>query len=478
MNVQHKNLLKAVKLLEKEQSHNDKWTLDFHLMPKTGWMNDPNGLCQFKGTYHIFFQYSPFDVTPGINYWGHYTTKNFVDYEYHEPALCCDQSFDCHGVYSGSALIDDGKMYIYYTGNVKQAGNHDYTTSGREHNTILVTSDDGIHFSEKQELMTNRDLKTSDYPHNLTCHVRDPKVFKLDGKYYMVLGARTTDDAGEVLVYTSEDRVKWTLLNTLKTKLGYMWECPDLFSLGGKSFLSVSPQGVEAEGYKFNNVHQSGYMQIEGDFRSEYKLGEFVEYDMGFDFYAPQTFTDEQGRRILIAWIGLPDGEKFYQNPTTEYGWIHCLSMPRLLSEKNGRIVQKPLPEYEKLRRSENKTELDNGVTVLSDYNVFEADVAITETQNAEIDIRNVCKLKYNGKVLTLSMNEKGYGRKERSVELSKLTGLHIFCDRSVVEIFVNDGEEVFTSRFYPEENDKGIVFAGIIGKATVYELGGFSLKG
>ena len=38
---------------------NDKWRLGFHLMPPAGWLNDPNGLCQFKGVYHVFFQYAP-----------------------------------------------------------------------------------------------------------------------------------------------------------------------------------------------------------------------------------------------------------------------------------------------------------------------------------------------------------------------------------------------------------------------------------
>ena len=40
----------------------DPWRMKFHLMPPTGWMNDPNGLCQFHGTYHVFFQYTPYDA--------------------------------------------------------------------------------------------------------------------------------------------------------------------------------------------------------------------------------------------------------------------------------------------------------------------------------------------------------------------------------------------------------------------------------
>ena len=55
----------------------DQDRLKFHLMPKTGWLNDPNGLCQFNGTYHIYYQYTPFEPTGELKTWGHYTTKRF-----------------------------------------------------------------------------------------------------------------------------------------------------------------------------------------------------------------------------------------------------------------------------------------------------------------------------------------------------------------------------------------------------------------
>ena len=82
-------------------------------------------------------------------------------------------------------------MYLYYTGNVKQAGDYDYITAGRGHNTALAVSRDGVSVQSDELLLTN-----ADYPAGLTCHVRDPKVWQQDGMYYMVLGARTLDDRG------------------------------------------------------------------------------------------------------------------------------------------------------------------------------------------------------------------------------------------------------------------------------------------
>ena len=43
----------------RELTASDPRRLRFHLMPETGWLNDPNGLCQLDGQYHIYYQYTP-----------------------------------------------------------------------------------------------------------------------------------------------------------------------------------------------------------------------------------------------------------------------------------------------------------------------------------------------------------------------------------------------------------------------------------
>ena len=237
----------------------DKTRLALHLTPPVGWLNDPNGLCFSNGYYHVFFQYSPEDVNGGRKYWGHYRSADLIDWEYLGVAIRPDTEFDRDGVYSGSAVAEDGAISIFYTGNVKFEGDYDYINNGRGSYTIYAVCEDGVNVKGKTVALRN-----SDYPPDLTCHVRDPKVWKADGKYYMVLGARTKSDVGEVLVYESEDKLSWRLINRLgsENRLGYMWECPDLFEVGGLTLLSVSPQGVEADGYDFNNIYQSGYMPI------------------------------------------------------------------------------------------------------------------------------------------------------------------------------------------------------------------------
>ena len=229
-------------------------------MPPTGWLNDPNGLCQLGGLYHIFFQYSPDTPLGALKSWGQYITKDFLTYEYTGEYMKPDILEDKDGVYSGCGLVHGNEIYTYYTGNVKMEGDYDYVYKGRGHNVILGRSRDGIHCDDKKVLLTN-----NDYPSNMSCHVRDPKVFKQDDKYYMVLGARTNEDVGCVMIYSSEDMFSWEFERFVDSadRFGFMWECPDLFTLADKRILSFSPQGLDAEEYRYQNLFQSGYMVLD-----------------------------------------------------------------------------------------------------------------------------------------------------------------------------------------------------------------------
>lgn len=472
MNVRTKNLLRICQLLEDTANKNPKWRPCFHISPPTGWMNDPNGLCQFGVVHHVFFQYSPFDVKPGLNYWGHYETKDFVHYVYQKPALCSDEQFDCHGVYSGSALIADETMYLFYTGNVKKRGDdYDFVQNGREHNTIRAEGTDGVTFDEKTLLLAN-----SDYPKNVTCHVRDPKVWKDDKGCHMVLGARRSDDIGEILVYHSADKHHWKLENEITTQapFGYMWECPDYFTLDDVQILSFSPQGVEPQGWRYNNIYQSGYCRLTGAVDGTYALSEFQEYDHGFDFYAPQTYEDHQGRRILIGWMGMPDSP--YRYAEQEYGWSHMMTIPRVLTYQNGQVYQNPLPELQALRGDAIQKSVV-GSYELRDITVFEADIQHIEDTRLLIRFGSDGELTWEKGTLSLRFEESGYGRTLRRIPLEHLSRIQLFCDTSSIEVFANDGEAVFSSRFYAEPEDSA--FSVTVKKAdvTVWKLNPIQIR-
>ncbi len=454
MNALTRDLIKLTDIAETQGAEKEEKLLfreHFHLMPPVGWLNDPNGLCQFEGVYHAFFQYSPFDAEGGVKMWGHYISDNMLDWKYQGVALYPDQPFDCHGVYSGSALVEDGKMYLYYTGNVKlEDGEYDYIRTGREGNTVLVSSEDGIHFGHKKQLMRN-----TDYPDDLTCHVRDPKVWKEQDTYYMVQGARTKEDVGQILIFTSKDKVNWKFKSRIESKepFGYMWECPDYFTIGDKKILSASVQGLEGGIWEERNVYQSGYFEVEGDILSSYKLGEYKLWDYGFDYYAPQSFETEDGRRIHISWMGMPDCEA-YTNLTIADGWQHCFTLPREIYVKDGKICQRPIRELDYkeaiTKTAENKLQADSCKAY---------DLKIDKIQNNQfcIALAEELLLEYtDGRFrMRFTDNRKtcvSAGRDCRHVETDEVTNIRVIADVSSVEVFVNDGEYVFSTRYYPDK--------------------------
>lgn len=455
----------------RELAANDKDRLNYHIMPTSGWVNDPNGLCQFKGVYHIYYQYSPFDVNGKLKLWGHITTEDFIKYQEHEPVLYPDFRYDQNGVYSGSAVVRNGKINYFYTGNVKHLdGDYDYIMTGREQNLIACSSEDGFNFSEKELIMTN-----TDFPSNLSLHVRDPKVYHKNGIDYMAIGARDDNSTGCILVLKGKDLKDWECHTVIYSdeKFGYMWECPDLFDLNGETVLVTCPQGVPEEGYIYKNVHQNGYFLVNGDLESkDVNLSEFRLLDYGFDFYAPQSFEDESGRRILVGWMGIPDAD--YTNRTTENGWQHALTMPRELILKDGIIYQRPVEEIKALRGNMRTFAADEFKDLEVENLSFELCAEFEKCNGFKLNLRNDISLSFDKSkgLIELNMGESGCGRDARYAYCDEIRNIDVYSDTSAFEIFINDGEIVFTTRAYTDGTQK-IGFEKIDGlsKVCMYDM-------
>lgn len=440
----------------------DPWRLTYHQMPATGWLNDPNGAVQFKGTYHLYHQYVPETPNGGATHWGHKTSQDIVHFKEEDIFLSPDQLFDEDGVYSGSAFVHDDKIHFFYTGNVKHEGDHDYTYSGREQNTIHVVSADGFTVESREVVIAH-----ADYPAGYTDHIRDPKVFEHEGVYYMILGARTRDNLGHILLYRSDDLYDWSYQGVFlagNEEQGFMWECPDYFELDDSQVVLFSPQGLLPTTYNYHNPHTVGYLTgaINWDEYAFEPETDFVELDHGFDFYAPQTFEDESGRRILWAWMGIGDTEPEYGNPTVARGWQHAMALPRQLTLENGRLKQRPLPEYQSLRQHTQTHRLCEIEESTLKGDIYELLVEFDETPRSfELTLRQDSKLSYQDGLLTLKHGESGFGRRKRMIPLTDLSQLQIFSDTSSLEIFVNDGEFVMTSRVYPSPDQQMIHVTG-----------------
>ncbi len=445
-----KKLLREELKRKEDSSGEDMWRPMLHVAPPVGWLNDPNGLCQYKGVYHAFYQMSPFHPEGGLKFWGHCTSKDLLHWKFEGISLCPDQPYDCHGVYSGSAIVEDDTMYVFYTGNVKQQGNYDYVNEGRQSGTVLAVSTDGIHFGSKELLMTN-----ADYPEDVTKHVRDPKVWKQDNIYYMLQGARTKENKGVVLVFSSEDKRNWTYTGRLQSRqpFGYMWECPDLCEVDGNKVLFISPQGLEPDGFRYANKYQSGTCFLKGDFRTNAEIGEFRELDGGFDFYAPQTFSADDGRRILIGWMGMADVQDQYTNKTIADGWQNVLTLPRELSVRDGILCQNPVRElYAWWNREICFTggyHADIASCCELDIHSDGGDVKVILADGLELCYEEDKKL-FRMEFLNTSL---GAGRTFRGRKIPYLKDMRIVVDISCVEVFLNGGADVLSTRFYPEKD-------------------------
>ena len=331
-----------------------------------------------------------------------------------------------------------------------------------------------------------------DYPASYTCHVRDPKVYEEDGVYYMVQGGRKKEGKGAVLLFRSEDLHSWKFEKEVTTAepFGYMWECPDAFWVGEASFLSCSPQGLLPQEYRYQNTYQSGYFRLQTSLLKTEQVCEegFREWDMGFDFYAPQTFVDEKGRRILIAWAGIPDAA--YDNePTVKYGWQHALTLPRELTlSREQALLQYPVEELKRLRRDKISLEGDRDATnftALCGGNVFELQLFAGTDASEGADACAVVitdgtesiSLTYKNGVLLFQITAgAGCGRTQRKLLLQKMYQLSLFVDTSLIEIYVNRGEAVFTSRFYFKGAARILTVRGME-KTVCYPLTAFRVE-
>ncbi len=461
-------------ILEKLQNDKDEFRLNYHITPAKGLLNDPNGLVEKDGKYYIFHQWNENDCEHGLKSWGLFTTKNFIDWKIEGIQLSPTDWYDKNGCYSGSAIVKDNKIHLIYTGNVR-----DEKGERESYQCIAIETKEG--FEKKGPVI-------SEIPAGYTPHFRDPKVWEKDGVFYAVIGAQSTDLKGEILFYKSDDLLNWELVSSIYNKkdLGYMLECPDFFELDGVGVLLCSPQGLEPDGILYNNIYQSGYLLGNINYSNgQGSWNSFTELDRGFDFYAPQTFLDNKGRRILIAWMGL-EGDI---HPTIESkNWVHALTIPRELKIIDNKIHQVPLEEYRMLRDKKievENLEVDGILEVESLYgNSFEMIVEIDElhSNNFGINFRKSenekISLSVENNLVCLNRDNTDSLKGKRYFETdSQNHKFHIFMDKSSIEVFYNDGKEVFTSRLYVSEKSNDIEFFSNNGKTKFKKIEFYSLK-
>lgn len=466
-------------------SQQDPWKPRFHIHPQFGLINDPNGLAYYNGEYHAFYQWFPFDAAHGMKHWAHAKSKDLAHWERMDVAITPLEPYEKNGAYSGASLEVDGKLILYYTGNVK------YDDGGRSANQCAaIMTPDG-----KIEKLAHNPL-IEGVPDGYTGHIRDPKVFRKNDRFYMFLGAQRSNETGTILVYESSDALHWTLKGELHVPIddhivGYMWECPDYYELDGKDVLVFCPQGVDPSGCDFHNIYNVVYVLGTLDIeRLSFDIECCREVDKGFDFYAPQSFAGAEGQRLMFGWAGLPE----IATPSDRMKWSQCLTLPRVMRVADGKLLQQPAPQLHALRgaRAEASGSLHASSAAIDNaHNCYELELQLRhidcdaftielfaaasgeEALKLQIDrVNDVVTLDRSQTVEPFAL-EYGTTRCEHLITGDSLT-VTIYVDRSIAEIFINGGEAVFTTRFFPQPGSTGITLSAegkLDYNVTKYEL-------
>lgn len=456
---------------------NDMQRPIYHYMPRRNWMNDPNGLLQWQGTYHLFYQHNPNAAVWGNMHWGHATSSDLVYWQQQPIALApTPNSPDADGCWSGVIVNDHGTPTMIYSGCQLR----DDLDPGIQLPCRAV-SYDNLQSWEKDAsnplFMPPVDLDLLAF--------RDHCIWRSDDSWFQLIGAGIRGQGGTALLYQSSDLRHWDYLGPIcigdNRETGDIWECPDLFTIDGQHALIVSPIPLRRA------------LGMTGSFDGRrFTPQQRYEIDAGGCLYAPQSFIDDQGRRIMFGWLW----EERPEPEQIEAGWSGVLSLPRQIwLRADGRLGFSPLPELEKLREQcwtvcRHELEAGECVDLMTDAgDTIEIELELTPGNAEQIalmlrrspDGEEETQLIYDCKAAQLRIDRsrscRHPGPERRPVsdacELDQdgQLRLRVFLDRSVLEVYSATGI-CLTSRIYPARDDsRGIVLCARGGNARLEHL-------
>lgn len=300
----------------------------YHYQPPSNWMNDPNGIIQWQGQYHLFYQHNPHGPLWGDIHWGHAVSRDLIHWTDLPMALApTPGSADEAGIFSGCMVNHHGVPTIFYTGT--RGARHEIQTQ------CMATSPDGLLTWEKYA--GNPVVSAVPPESGQTANFRDPFVWQDGDAWYMLLGSQIVDVGGAAFLFRSHNLIDWEYLNPLLVgdlkHNGVVWECPNFFKLGDQWVLIISSHTGSAT----NNVIY--FVGSYENYRFTPTYEGVLEYG---ELYAPLTMLDDQKRRILFGWIR----EARSATEQERAGWSGVQSIPRVLTlAKNGQLHMEPVPE-------------------------------------------------------------------------------------------------------------------------------------
>jgi len=318
-----------------------------HVRPTHGWVNDPNGIGQWDGRWHVMYQWNPNAPEHRDVHWGHMSSPDLLSWRDEGVALRPRPGrLDAAGVWSGVAVQEAAGVALVYTAVPDHA----------RHACVAVARP-GVDGTWIQP-----DRTATEHPdHDRWIEVRDPFIVSVAGRRLGIMGAGRAADAGlhdaaadqarrprrgAALVYDADDLDRWSLLGPLLAAdelpddmegPGAIWECPQLLPVGDRWLLVVSwDDGVPTPGPDGTLSRHQGVTGYVGDLdvsgpAPRFVAGTETKLDLGPDFYAPQLVAD--GDRVLAwgwSWEGRGTGTNHRSDSEiAASGWAGTVTFPR-----------------------------------------------------------------------------------------------------------------------------------------------------
>ncbi len=448
----------------------------YHFVSPESTMNDPNGLCFWQGRWHLFYQgYPPEDPR---QHWGHAVSEDLIHWRdlpyaiYPDPERCC---------FSGATYVENDRVIAMYHGT--EAGN------------MVAISDDPLLLNWKkvtgQAVIPIANQDGSPLPYR----VFDPCIWEKGGRYYSLSagtlphkpsGKRTRAD----FLFRSEDLVTWEYLHPFVegdrfTRVGDDGACPYFWPIGERHILLFFS-------------HMSGGQALLGDYdeeRDKLIVTSHVDFNFGAfgpgGVHAPSATPSGKGDVIVI----------FNMNPAKPtVGWNQIMTLPRRLTLLDrDTLGVKPAGDVASLRHGHQHVEdivlpaneeiviesiRGNTIEILAEIEVNDApmvELNVLRSPNREEFTRIAFfrergyrdwerytgwdKTKHRHARDSLITIESSYASqlpdvRSRAPETGPIflepeepLRLHVFVDKSVVEVFVN-GKQCLAMRVYPGRED------------------------
>lgn len=450
----------------------EQYRPQIHFSPQAHWMNDPNGLVYYNGTYHLFYQYYPDATVWGPMHWGHATSKDLFHWQ-HQPIALYPDSLGY--IFSGSAVVDykntsgfakNGKIplvaiFTHHDPKGEKEGKNNF-----QNQSLAYSLDEGKTWTKYSGNPVLKNPGIKDF--------RDPKVGwnEVANKWIMTLA--TLD---RITFFSSPNLKDWKKESEFGKEVGAhggVWECPDLFSmnfLGKKVWVLIvnlnpgGPNGGSATQYFVGDFDGHQFKPFATDTR-------WLDY--GPDEYAGVLYSNTGNRRIFLGWMS----NWLYGQQVPTEKWRSAMTIPRELSiEKVGDkylVTSKPVMEISsissgavqiknistkdfdltsKTGKLSGPCQLTLNFSKATDFSITLSNslnqkllIGFDATKNQYfIDRRQSGKVDFEKDFAAIAISPRL--AKNQSIDLT------LVIDNASVELFADNGLTVMTEIFFPDKN-------------------------